>query len=208
VMVVDDHELLRGGLVTLLQERGIEIVGEAGLGREAIALAAQCHPDVVLMDLNLPDISGVEATRRLVMSTPSARVVVLTVMADQEHVTNALLAGACGYLLKDSSIDQIVEGIQVAARGESLLSPRIVGRLVARLCEPGDRQPMLTPADLSRRQLEVLELLVKGMDNLEIAHTLFLSEHTVKNHVSSILAKLGAENRVQAAVQAVRGGLV
>jgi DNA-binding NarL/FixJ family response regulator len=163
---------------------------------------------VVLMDLSMPGMSGIEAIQRLTAAAPQARVVVLTMMTDDQHVMSALLAGACGYLLKDASVDQIVEGIRSAARGESSISPRIASRLIRRLREPESIEPGLSGSDLTPRELEVLELLAKGLDNAEIAQTLFLSQHTVKNHVSSLLIKLQVENRIQAAVRAVRGGLV
>jgi len=208
VVVVDDHELFRGGLVQLLEERGVKVVGEAALGADAIRQTSQLNPDVVLMDLNMPGMSGIEATQRLAAAAPLVRVLVLTVLADERNVTDALLAGACGYLVKDAPIDQIVEGIRAAARGESLISPRIASQLVRRLREPADVEPGIVGADLTPRELQVLELLSRGMDNPEIARALYLSQHTVKNHVSSILVKLQVENRIQAAVRAVRGGLV
>ncbi len=208
VIVVDDHELFRRGVIGLLEERGIKVVGEAGLATDAIQQAAGLGPVVVLMDLSMPGISGIEATQRLAATAPLARVLVLTIMADDEHVMNALLAGACGYLLKDDPIDQVVEAIRAAARGESLISPRVASRLVRRLREPAQTETGLVGADLTPREFEVLELLAQGMDNGRIAKVLFLSPHTVKNHVSSILVKLQVENRIQAAVRAVRGGLV
>jgi DNA-binding NarL/FixJ family response regulator len=208
VLVVDDHELFRGGLVGLLQERGITVVGESALAADAIRLATELSPDVILMDLNMPGMSGVEATHRLTATAPLARVLVLTVVADDRHVIDALLAGACGYLLKESRIDEIIDGIQASARGESLISPRIATQLVRRIREPDEIEPGLSGAELTPREREVLDLLARGMDNPEIARTLYLSQHTVKNHVSSILVKLQVENRIQAAVRAVRGGLV
>ena len=207
-MVVDDHDLFRGGLVGLLEQRGVEVVGEARLAAEGIRLAGELNPDVVLMDLNMPGMSGVEATQRLTASAPNVRVLVLTVVADDRHVMDAVLAGACGYLLKDAPINQIVEGIQAAARGESLISPRIASQLMRRLREPDEIEPALPSSDLTARELEVVELLARGMDNPEIAQALHLSQHTVKNHVSSILVKLQVANRIQAAVRAVRTGLV
>jgi DNA-binding NarL/FixJ family response regulator len=132
----------------------------------------------------------------------------LTVVVDDAEVVDALLAGACGYLLKDAPTDKIVEGIQAAAQGESLISPRVAGQLVNRVRKPSECEPPLTGADVTPRELEVLQLLARGLDNAEIARTLFLSQHTVKNHVSSILVKLQVENRIQAAVRAVRSGLV
>jgi DNA-binding NarL/FixJ family response regulator len=208
VIVVDDHELFRRGLIDLLEERGIQVVGEAPLAREAIRQASELGPAVVLMDLSMPGMSGIEAIQRLTAVAPQAHVLVLTMMTDDQHVMSALLAGASGYLLKDASIDQIVEGIRAAARGESSISPRIASRLIRRLREPEVIEPGLSGSDLTPRELEVLELLARGLDNAEIAQALYLSQHTVKNHVSNVLIKLEVENRIQAAVRAVRGGLV
>jgi DNA-binding NarL/FixJ family response regulator len=208
VIVVDDHELFRRGLIGLLEERGIQVAGETALAADGLRLASEMGRGVVLMDLTLPGMSGTQATQRLTAMAPLARVVALTVSQDERHVMDALLAGACGYLLKDSPIDQIVEGIRAAARGESLISPQIASHLVRRLREPQHIDPGLTPGDLTARELEVLELLTRGLDNSEIGRALFLSQHTVKNHVSSILMKLQVQNRIQAAVRAVRGGLV
>ncbi len=206
--MVDDHELFRRGLIGLLEERGIQVVGEAALAADGIQQAAEMGPAVVLMDLTMPGMSGIEATQRLTAVAPLARVVVLTVSSDDQHVMDAILAGACGYVLKDSPIDQIVEGIRAAQRGESFISPRIASNLIRRIREPHDVEPEITGADLTPREFEVLELLARGLDNSEIANALFLSHHTIKNHVSSILIKLQVENRIQAAVRAVRGGLV
>lgn len=208
VIVVDDQELFRNGIVELLEERGIRVLADAGLAAAAIRVAAQLHPDVVLMDLNMPGMSGVEATQRLTAEAPQVQVLVLTVAADERNVMNALLAGACGYVLKETPIEQIVEAIRAAARGESTISPRVAGRLIRRLREPSDSEPDLAGAGLTPREHEVLELLARGVGNPEIAQALYLSEHTVKNYVSSILAKLQVENRIQAAVRAVRTGLV
>ena len=152
--------------------------------------------------------SGIEATQRLNTVAPLVRVLVLTVMTDDDYVMDVLLAGASGYLLKDSPIDQIVEGIRAAARGESLISPRIASQLVRHLREPAEIERGITGAELTPREHEVLGLVARGLDNHEIADGLYLSPHTVKNHVSSILVKLQVENRIQAAVRAVRGGLV
>jgi DNA-binding NarL/FixJ family response regulator len=208
VIVVDDHELFRRGLIDLLEERGIDVVGDAALATDGIRQAAETGPCVVLMDLGMPGMSGIEATQRLTTAAPLARVLVLTVLADEQHVMDALLAGACGYVLKDAPIEQILEGIRAADRGESLISPRIASRLVQRIREPEKVDLSVTGASLTPRELEVLELIARGLDNSEIAHALFLSQHTVRNHVSSILIKLQVENRIQAAVRAVRGGLV
>ncbi len=208
VLVVDDHELFRRGLIGLLEERGIEVVGEAALAADAIRLAADIGQCVVLMDLSMPGMSGIEAMQRLAAAAPLARPLALTVLADDQHVIEALLAGACGYVVKDATIDEIIQGIRAASRGESMISPRIASRLVHRLREPETVEATLTGGELTPRELEVLELLARGLDNSEIARVLYLSQHTIKNHVSSILIKLQVENRVQAAVRAVRAGMV
>ena len=206
VIIVDDHDLVRKGLVGLLEGRGIKVVGEARLGVDAVRLASELKPDVVLMDLNMPGMSGVEATQRLSASAPQARVVVLTVFADDRHVMDAIRAGACGYLLKEAPPDQIAEAVRAAARGEGFIPPRIAGQLIRRVREPNAIEP--GDAELTARELEVMDLLVQGMDNPHIAQTLHLSQHTVKNHVSNIFGKLQVANRIQAAVRAVRTGLV
>ena len=205
--MVDDHEMFRRGLVGLLEERGIQVFGEATLAADAIEQATEMGPGVVLMDLTLPGMSGIEATQRLTAVAPLARVLVLTVSADDQHVMDALLAGACGYLLKDSTVDQIVEGIRAAERGESSISPSIAARLIRRLREPQEIEPPNAGPELTPRELEVLHLVARGLDNSQIARALFLSQHTIKNHVSSILIKLQVENRIQAAVRAVRSGM-
>lgn len=206
--MIDDHELFRSGLVGLLEERGIVVAGEAALAADGIRQASELGSGVVLMDLSMPGMSGIEATQRLAAAAPLARVLALTMMTDDRYVRDALLAGACGYLLKDAPIEQIIEGIRAAARGESVISPRIASRLVRFLWRPRESEPGLAGAELTPRELEVLELLTRGLDNSEIGNALFLSRHTVKNHVSSIFLKLQVENRIQAAVRAVRGGIV
>ncbi len=208
VIVVDDHELFRRGLVGVLVERGIDVIGEASLAPEGIALVTERDPDVILMDLNMPGMSGIEAIQRLTTIAPLKPVVVITVMADEDSLMDALLAGACGYVLKDQPIDQIIEAIRAAARGESLISPRIASRLVHRIRTPNHATLPGSDPKLTSRELEVLQYVTRGIDNRKIAKSLFLSEHTVKNHVSNILLKLHVENRIQAAVRAVRGRLV
>jgi DNA-binding NarL/FixJ family response regulator len=207
VIVVDDQEVFRGGLVQLLEELGVDVVGDAGHAAEGIRQACELTPDVVLMDLNMPGMSGIEATQRLTAAAPLIRVLVLTVVSDEHSVTEALLAGACGYLLKDASMDQIIDGIQ-AARGESRISPRIAGHLVRRIRMPPMVESELPGSELTPRELEILELVARGMDNAEIARTLDLSQDIVKNHVSSILVNLQVANRIQAAVRAVRRRMV
>jgi DNA-binding NarL/FixJ family response regulator len=212
VLLVDDQALFREALATLLGVRPeIEVVGEAGNGAEALDRAATLHPDVVLMDLHMPVLDGVSATRRLRVEQPGTRVLALTTFDDDEDVFAALRAGAVGYLLKDVSADRLVEALLAAARGESVLQPSVAARVVARFAAmpddaPPRPQPLVVP--LSDRELEVLRLLADGGSNREIAAALFLAEGTVKNHVTNVLAKLGARDRTQAALRARALGLV
>ena len=210
VLVVDDHDLFRTGLRNLLEEEGVNVVGEAENGETAIRLASDLTPDVVIMDLNMPGAGGVETTRRLSNLAPLSRVVVLTISADDDDVMNAVMAGACGYLLKDSSIQELIAGIRAASEGESLISPQIAAKVLQRLraqSKDADAAEVIR-AELSDRELEVLKLIANGKDNAQIARELFISPKTVKNHISNILMKLQIENRIQAAVYAVRSGIV
>jgi DNA-binding NarL/FixJ family response regulator len=209
VVLVDDHELFRNGLRDLLQEHSVEVVGDAAEGASALDLVRRSAPDVVVMDIHMPGGSGIEATRRIRATAPATRVLMLTVSADETAVADAILAGACGYLLKDASPDQIVAGVQAAAAGESLLSSRIAADLLERLREGGSLTSGETEAtELTERELQVLRLMAEGMDNREIAEELVISVQTVKNHVSNVLAKLEVQNRIQAAVHAVRRRLL
>jgi DNA-binding NarL/FixJ family response regulator len=210
VLLVDDHDLFRTGLRTLLEDEGLQVIGEAENGQVALRLVGELAPDVVIMDLNMPGLTGVETTRRITGASPLTRVLVLTISVEDDDVMNAVMAGACGYLLKDSSIHQLIAGIRAAARGESLISPQIAAKLLQRLraqtTDTGAAATIL--AELSDRELEVLRLIANGKDNAEIARELFISPKTVKNHISNILMKLQIENRIQAAVYAVRSGIV
>ncbi len=209
VLVVDDHRLFRGGLRDVLEESGIAIAGEADSGEEALELAPALSPDVVIMDLTLPGISGAEATRRLLAAEPKLTVLVLTVSAEGADIDEALAAGARGYLLKDATARELVAGVRAAAAGEAPLSPPVAARLVASMRDARRaRDAAGDPADLSERELQVLRLISEGRDNTQIAQALYISPETVKDHVSHILAKLGVENRIQAAVYAVRTDLV
>jgi DNA-binding NarL/FixJ family response regulator len=210
VLLVDDHDLFRTGLRSLLEDQGLQVVGEAENGSAALRLASELAPDVIIMDLKMPGLTGVETTRQISGMAPLTRVVVLTISADDDDVMNAVMAGACGYLLKDSSIDQLIAGIRAAAAGESLISPQIAAKLLQRL-RAGSADAVAAEtirAELSERELEVLRLIANGKDNAEIARELFISPKTVKNHISNILMKLQIENRIQAAVYAVRSGIV
>jgi DNA-binding NarL/FixJ family response regulator len=206
VLVVDDQALFREALVTLLGARPeVEVVGEAGDGQQALDRAAARQPDVVLMDLHMPVLDGIAATRRLRVEQPGVRVLALTTFDDDEDVFAALRAGALGYLLKDVSSDRLVEAVLSAARGESVLQPSVAAKVVARFAQLDDAprsrpQPLVVP--LSDRELDVLRLLADGRSNREIAAALFLAEGTVKNHVTNVLGKLGARDRTQAALRA------
>jgi DNA-binding NarL/FixJ family response regulator len=210
VVVVDDHDLFREGLRNLLEEQGVNVVGEAPNGQTAIRLASDLTPDVVVMDLNMPGLTGVETTRQLAGIVPLTRVLVLTISADDEDVMNAVMAGACGYLLKDASIQDLVTGIRAAAAGESLISPQIAAKVLQRLRSQATSEDAAATirAELSDREIEVLKLIANGKDNAQIARELFISPKTVKNHISNILMKLQIDNRIQAAVYAVRSGIV
>ena len=210
VLVVDDHDLFRTGLKTLLEEQGVNVVGEAPNGQTAIRLASELAPDVIIMDLNMPGLTGVETTRKLTGIVPLTRVVVLTISADDDDVMDAVMAGACGYLLKDSSIQELIGGIRAAAAGESLISPQIAAKVLRRLRSQSSSVDAAETirAELSDREIEVLKLIANGKDNAQIARELFISPKTVKNHISNILMKLQIENRIQAAVYAVRSGIV
>ena len=205
VVIVDDHALFRQGLRELLTEQGMEVLGEGSDGQEGLRLIEASAPDVVLMDLNMPRMSGLEAVRAVRERCPRTRVVMLTISLADQDVAEAIVAGATGYLLKDASIEEIVAGIHAAARGEALLSSRVAARLLDRL--RGDDAAAGDRPSLTEREREVLKLVAAGKDNNEIAAELFLSPQTVKNHVSNVLEKLQVENRIQAAVQAVRRGL-
>jgi len=207
---VDDHDLFRTGLRTLLEEQGVDVVGEADNGTRALEQIRETAPEVVVMDLNMPGISGVEATRQIAMIAPLTRVLVLTISDQDADVIDAILAGACGYLLKDSTIQDLMAGISAAAAGESLVSPTIASKVLQRLraTSSSPREAETIRSELSDREIQVLKLIANGKDNAMIAAELHISPKTVKNHISNILMKLQIENRIQAAVYAVRSGLV
>jgi DNA-binding NarL/FixJ family response regulator len=210
VLIVDDHDLFRTGLRNLLEEQGVLIVGEAAAGAEAVKIVREIAPDVVVMDLNMPGMGGVDATRHITAIAPLTRVVMLTISEDDSDVMDAILAGACGYLLKNSSIQDLMAGIRAASRGESLISPNIAAKVLQRV-RATSTQPEIANtirAELSDREIEVLKLIANGKDNAMIAADLHISPKTVKNHISNILMKLQIDNRIQAAVYAVRSGIV
>lgn len=212
ILLVDDQPLFREGLCTLLSVHpDFEVVGEAANGAEAIRLARSLFPLVVLMDLQMPVLDGVAATRRLHEEQPNCRVIVLTTFDDDELVFDGLRAGAVGYLLKDAPSEKLAEAIRVAARGETFLQPSVAAKVVAEFARLSRKtlttaNPIIEP--LSEREIEILRLIAQGASNREIAGTLFLAEGTVKNHVTSILGKLEARDRTQAALKAKDCGLI
>jgi len=212
VLLVDDQALFREALATLLAVRDeVEVVGEAADGAEALDRAAALHPDVVLMDLRMPRLDGIAATRRLRAAQPDVRVLALTTFDTDEEVFAALRADAVGYLLKDVSSQRLVEAVLAAARGESVLQPSVAAKVVARVAALPDEavprpRPPLVP--LSERELAVVRLLAEGRSNKEIAADLYLAEGTVKNYVTALLGKLGARDRTQAALRARALGLL
>ena len=211
LLLVDDQALFREGLRTLLSlHEDLQVVGEAGNGLEALAAADALRPDVVLMDLRMPVLDGVAATRRLLAAHPASRVIVVTTFDDDERVLDGLRAGAVGYLLKDVSSDKLVEAIRAAARGESFLQPSIAAKVLAEFnrLERSAAPPPPLAEPLSERELEILRLLAAGDSNKEIAAALFIAEGTVKNHVTNILGKLDARDRTQAALRARELGLI
>ncbi len=213
VLLVDDQELFREGLETLLSvHKDIQVVGQACNGREAVEVAARVRPDLVLMDVRMPVLDGVRATRLLVEALPKCKVIVLTTFDDDEYVFDALRAGAAGYLLKDVPSARLVEAIRATARGESILEPSVAAKVIAEftrvssLVPAAQMEQLVEP--LSERELEILALIARGDSNKEIAEQLFIAEGTVKNHVTHILGKLGVRDRTQAALKARELGLL
>jgi DNA-binding NarL/FixJ family response regulator len=210
VLVVDDHDLFRAGLSSLLGARpDIEVVAQASGGRMGVRLAAELRPDVILMDVQMPDLDGPAATRLILDREPSVRIVALTVVSDDDGVAAVLAAGACGFLAKDTPVEGIILAIRAAAQGAAWLSPRASEVVLGQVRRDTPvRQPEHSLIDdLSARELDVLRLIARGLENAEIAEALGISPLTAKNHVSRILAKLGQPSRVQAAVYAVRRGV-
>lgn len=205
VLVVDDHDMVRRGIVSYLEtEQDIEVVGEAADGRQAVEAATRHRPDIILMDLIMEPVDGIEATRQIKSVLPDARIIVLTSFVDEEQIFPALEAGALSYLLKTSRADEILAAIRSALKGDSVIAPRVASKMLRRL-QP---QTCAPHAALTPRELEVLALIGEGKTNQEISDILFIGIKTTKSHVSSILGKLGVEDRTQAAVYAHRNGLV
>ncbi|MGC8834588.1 MAG: response regulator [Armatimonadota bacterium] len=207
VLVADDHPLIIEGLRKVLSEHeDIEIVGHAITGEDAVRMSSELVPDVVLMDIRMPGLDGVEATRRILQQLPATKVIILTVYEDNDHLFNAIKAGAVDYKLKDTSPEELVEAVRLVARGETLITPEIAMRMKKefdKIAQEASPYLKLTP-----REKEVLDLVAKGASNKEIAHQLCIEEKTVKNHMSNIFAKLHVNDRTQALIVAIRQGLV
>jgi NarL family two-component system response regulator LiaR len=207
VLIVDDHTIVRKGIRALLTEiAGIEVVGEAADGQEAVAQANSLRPDVILMDLAMPQMDGIEATRQIKTSQPESRILVMTSFATDDKVLPAIKAGALGYLLKESAPEDLVQAIHQIHRGEPSLHPTIARKVLQEITHPSDRPP--TPDPLTKREAEVLLLVAQGLSNQDIARELCISDATVRSHVSNILSKLHLATRIQAALYALREGLV
>ena len=207
LMLADDHRMLREGLSRSMREEGFDIVAEARNGAEAVQLATQVKPDVILMDVTMPELDGVEACRQIRDAFPSARIVMLTMHADQDVLANAIRAGASGYLVKDCSTNEIASAVRMAAAGDTALSPQLAATMldeVRRMDQPAPEQERV----VTKREEEVLQLIADGCSTPEVAERLYISQKTVKNHLASIYQKLDARDRTQAVLSAVRMGIV
>ncbi len=208
IIICDDQAIVRDGLEMMLKlEKDIEVVGIAGDGAHAVELVAQKRPDMVLMDLKMPVMNGVEATRRIRAQFPDIKVLVLTTYADDEWVFDAIQAGASGYLLKDTPRDDVIKAIRGTAEGKTFVDPSVAGKVLRQASSHRTQPSTAITADLTDREIEVLRLIAKGLSNKDISERIFLSEGTIRNHVSAILTKLGVSDRTQAAVIAIQHGL-
>ena len=208
LLIADDHHIVRKGIKVLLAtEKDMQVVGEAENGAEAVEKAAALDPDVILMDIVMPGMDGIEATRRITSAKPASRILVLTSFAADDKVFPAVKAGALGYLLKDSTPEQLLEAIRQVYRGEPSLEPSIARKVLQELSNPGGAAGKQTSDPLTEREMEVLRLIAQGMSNKEIAAKIFVAEWTVRSHVSNILGKLHLASRTQAALYALRAGL-
>jgi DNA-binding NarL/FixJ family response regulator len=209
VLVVDDHRVVRAGLVALLrQNQSLNVVGEAGNGEEAVRLAGQLQPDVVLMDMQMPVMTGVEATQRIKAQWPAIQVLVLTTYDDDELIWGGLQAGAKGYLLKDAPPEELLQGIKAVAAGQSLLPPQIAAKVMQVISQGGPGGKSESADQLTERELEILGLMAQGAANKEIAASLYISENTVKTHISNLFQKLDVRDRTEAVTRALSRGLI
>ncbi len=205
ILIVDDHTLVRDGLTTILSRQpDFEIVGEASDGLEAVEVARSLHPDVILMDLRMPNMSGVEAMRIIGDESPDIKIIVLTTFDTDEYIFDAVQAGAKGYLLKDTSREELFAAVRAVCRGESQIEPGVAARLITRLQELSRPDP----DSLSDREIEVLELVARGSPNKQIAEELLISESTVKTHIANIFSKMNVRHRTQAVTQALQKGII
>jgi len=208
LMLADDHQMLREGLRRSMVDQGFDVVGEASDGMEAVEAAFRLRPDVILMDVTMPEMDGVEATRRIRQSLAETRVVMLTMHADQDVLANAIRAGASGYLVKDCSTDEIADAVRMAATGDTPISPQLAASMLDEVRRLDQRHAADEDRIVTRREEEVLQLIADGCSTPEVAERLFISQKTVKNHLASIYQKLDARDRTQAVLQAVRMGIV
>lgn len=206
VLLADDHQLLRQALHRALDDAGLHVVGEAGDGEEAASLAGRLQPDVVVMDVTMPVLDGIRATRRVRELAPDARVVMLTMHGEESLLADAIDAGAAAFLTKDCSLQEVVKAVESAAEGETMLSPDLAASLLGQFRSPADDAP--PPSPLTRREEEILQSIADGRSTTEVARELFISAKTVKNHLASIYVKLDARDRTQAVLSGVRMGIV
>jgi two-component system response regulator DegU len=208
LMLVDDHRMLREGLRRSLEEEGFYVVGEAADGEAAVRLVPAAKPDVILMDVSMPDMDGVEATKRILQNAPELRVVMLTMHADKDLIDQAIKAGAVGYLTKDCSIDEVIDAVRMAANGETALSPALAKTMLTEVRKIDEKAAREEDRLVTKREEEVLQLIADGCSTPEVAQKLYISQKTVKNHLASIYEKLNARDRTQAVLLAVRMGIV
>jgi DNA-binding NarL/FixJ family response regulator len=208
LLLADDHRMLREGLRRSMNDQGFDVVGEARDGEEAVRLAAELRPDVILMDVTMPEVDGVEACRQVRAELPDTKVLMLTMHADQSVLANAIRAGACGYLVKDCSTEEIASAVRMAVSGETVLSPQLAASMLDEVRKLDQAPTAEEERIVTKREEEVLQLIADGCSTPEVAERLYISQKTVKNHLASIYQKLDARDRTQAVLQAVRMGIV